>query len=396
MIKPNIVYGEYTVSSGMNTDAGIALIDGKVNHHTAMVLDVIYDHMYRMFNEIEGMNFIASSLTKLLANNDGKRHDYFTKLFTDKKIEFYNKVIKLGQYFLHCKKNDLSIPTDATTRNILLNGSPDIIENAFGPEFSIPYRSALETGESLEKPLQLLNDFNFERQFFMYILNNIFYGKYPQWNNFHLKIDLRSIFDDNERTIYVIKKWFEDNNNLKLTMTYPVTCFADIRKEDNYLPKKLFLKSIMMPLVNVKPITSECSKNMIIDLSLINKFMVFFAHDAKMCVGTYIPSSLYTLNSNAYFIGKSILNNTYYNKRKKAYTTKLNYTLSDMFEYLNLPEKDINNGNNSHRRKSIFKALKQLDDINIIKIDKMNSQRIVLKSVWNICDNVSLEDSFHE
>jgi hypothetical protein len=395
MIKPNIVYGKYTVSSGMNTDAGIGLIDGKVNHHTSMILDVIYDHMYRMFNELGGMNYVVSSLTKLLASNDGKRHDYFTKLLTDKKIDFYNKILKLGQYFMHCKNNDLEFRSDSETRDLLLNGCPDIIENAFGPEFSIPYRSALEAGDSLEGPLQLLNDFNFERQFFTYILSNIFYGKYPQWNNFHLKIDLRSVFDNNERTIYVLKKWFEENNNLKLNMTYPVTCFADIRNGEKYLPKKLFLKSVMMPLVGVKPISSECDKSMTVDLSLANKFMVYFAHDAKMCVRTYVPSSLYTLNNNAYFIGKSILNNTYYSKRQKAYTTKLNYTLGDMFEYLNLPEKDINNGNNSHRRKAIFKALRQLDDLDIIKIDKMNSQRIVLKSVWNIKFNEIPDDTFN-
>jgi len=386
MIKPNIVYGEYTVSNGVNTDAGIGLISGKVNHHTAMVLDIIYDHMYRMFNATDNTDFIESSLTHMLATNEGKRHDYLTKLITDKKLDFYTKVIKLGQYFEQCRKNDVSVPYDERKKDLLLNGSPEIIENAFGPEFSIPYNYSLEykceKEGTLDEPLTLLNEFKFERQFFMYLLNNIFYGKYPQWNTFQLKINLHRIFNKNERTVYVLKQWFEEANDLVINMTYPATCISEPPYKG--LPKKLFLKPYMMPLIKVKPIASECGKHMNINVSLINKFMVFFAHDAKMCIGSYMPSLLYTLNSNAYFIGKAILNNTYYSKTKKKYTNKLDYTLAEIFDFLNLPEKDTTNGNSSYRKKAIFKALRQLNDKNIIKIDKMTSDKIKLNYVWSI------------
>jgi hypothetical protein len=336
----------------------------------------------------------------MLCKNEGKRADYFIKLISDKKLEFYTNVMKIGKYFEQCQRDGISVPYDENLKSILHDGSQHVIENAFGPEFFIPYRAALQSNcpkdGTLDEPLKLLREFKFERQFFMYLLDNIFYGKYPQWNNYHLKIRLHSIFERKERTVYVLKKWFQDANELKINMTYPVTCFSD---QGRGVPKKPFVKSYMMPIVGVSPMISECDKAMVADVSLANKFMVFFAHDAKLCVGTYVPSSLYTLNSNAYFIGKAILNNNYYNKETKSYVNKMVYSISDMFDFLNLPEKDVNNGNNSHRRKSIFKALTQLDNMHIIKIDKLNSERVKLNYVWNIQDTLEdkyPEDSFNE
>ena len=398
MIKPNNIEGQYTVSGGRNTDAGVQVNDGKINHHTSMVLDIIYDNMYRMFNEIDEMNFIASSLTKLLASNDGKRQDYFKTLITDTKLDFYLKVLQIGSYYMNLKKDGISMPFTKDTRDFLLHGCPYIIENAFPPEFYIPYRAALESKcekeGNLNEPMDLLVSYEFEKKFFTHILEKIFYGKLPSYNGFKLNINLNSIFENNERSIYVLKKWFNDANSLKLAMTYPITCFSDSLKDSKYLPKKLFVKSYMLAIPNVSPIVSSFDKSkMEIDVSLANKFMAFFAHDAKMCVGTYVPSSLYTLNSNAYFIGKAILNTSYYNKKTRKYANKLNYKLRDMFKVLNLPEKDSNNGNNSHRRKAIFKALRQLDAKGIIKINKMNSERIQLNYVWNIANDNQLDDN---
>lgn len=397
IIKPNIVYGKYSISSGMNTDGGIGILNGKINHHTAMILDIIYDHLYRMFNVNDEMHFIESSLKSMLYNNDGKRYDYFKTLITDKKLDFYTRVLQIGKYFIDCQNSGTCVPYTKSNADFLLNDCPHVIENAFGPEFSIPYKAALESqcehDQTLDKALELLRDFKFERSFFKYLLNNIFYGKYPQWNNFHLKINLNSIFENNERTVYVIKDWLQKANDLKINMTYPVTCFSDQGKG---LPKKLFLKSYMMPIVNVSPIQSICDKNMIADISLSNKFMVFFAHDAKMCVVKYMPSALYSLNSNAYFLGKAILNNTYYSKYEKGYINKMNYSMGEMFEYLNLPEKDNINGNSSYRKKAIFKALKQLDDKNIIKISKITSDRIKLNYVWSIKDMPKEESCIDE
>jgi hypothetical protein len=92
------------------------------------------------------------------------------------------------------------------------------------------------------------------------------------------------------------------------------------------------------------------------------------------------------MNSNAFFIGKSILNHTYHSKRSKTYQNKMEYSINELFQYLNLSEKDINAGNSAHKRKAIFKALDQLEEKGIIKIDKMNTERIILKEVWTIAD----------
>lgn len=390
MIKPNNINGEFTMSGGSNMDIGVSVLQGKINHHFAMVIDIIYDHMYRLFNENREMNFIESSLRNLLTNG-AVRKDYTTKLITDTKLEFYKHVLKIGAYYTRCKKEETSVPYDEPTRDLLLNGCPHLLENGFPPDFYIPFRSLLasvcEKEGTLDRPLKLLDKFGFEQRFFEYLLYNIFYTKYPIFNGYKLIINLNGIFENGERTIYVLKKWFEDSNDLKLSMTYPVTSFSDDKS------KNLFWKSYMVPIPVVKPLTTGYNKQkMEIEISLKNKFMVYMANDARMCVGTYIPSSLYRLNSNAYFIGKGILNSTYYSKKLKGYTNKKRYSMGDMFEFVNLPEKDMNNRNDSYRRKAIFKALKQLDNTGIIKLDRMNEKEIILSDVWNISKTNCIEE----
>lgn len=388
MFKPNNMPGKFTTSSGVNNDAGVNVLNGKFNHHTAIVFDIIYDQIYRIFNQIEGVDYIASSLTRLLSANDGKRKNYFTKFLTDRKLDFLLKVGKL----LVTSKSVESIPFNNSMRDFLLNTAPDIIDNAFPLEFSLQYRSLLESkceqNGNFDKVINLFKTYNLEKHFFIYLLNNIFYGKLPSWDEstFPMKIKLDSIFDNDERSIYILKNWFKQSTNLKFSMTYPVTCFSHHFDESKYMPKKLTLQTYMDSLPGVTPIPQILydKSNMSIEISLANKFMAYFAHDAKLCVRTYVPSSLYKLNNNAFFIGKNILNNNFYNKTD-GYQNRKYYKIDELFNFLNLPVKDGNNNcNNSHRRKTILKSLDQLDSCSIIKINKLNSQRVELSDVWNI------------
>jgi hypothetical protein len=407
MLKPNNISGQYTKSIGMNSDAGISILNGKFNHHMAIVFDIIYDRMYRMFNQLDGMNYIAGSLTKLLSSNDGKRKKYFTKLLTERKLEFLEKIEKL---ILYSNKAE-HVPYNTNMKNYLLNSAPDIIDNAFPMDFSLSFRNLLETkcalDENFDEVLKLIKKQNFGDRFFIYLLRNIFYGKLPSIVNpgelFLLEIKLNSIFDNDERSIYVIKDWFQKAQELKFNMTYPVTCMSHCFDETKYIPKKLILQSYMMPLQQVNPITDVKFKksSMSIVLPLTNKFMAYFAHDAKLCVRTYVPSKLYEMNNNAFFIGKNLVNNNFYRK-KGGYQNRLNYRIDELFDFLNLPLRDTNQ-NNTHRRKAIFKALDQLEGNSIIGIDKMNSERIKLSKVWNLtnmpegtCKEVELDKSLME
>jgi hypothetical protein len=389
MLKPNNVNGEFTTSVGRNTDAGVRINNGHFNHQMAIVLDIIYDHMYRMFNEMENTSYIFSSLSTRLTHNDGLRKQYFTKLLTNKKLDFYNRVMGI----IKASENLSRVPFNRETRNYLLNTCPDLIDYGFPPEFALSYRSDLEMNcekrGSFDGVVQLLKENRFDQVFFQYLLQNIFYGKMPSWNGFSLDISLNSIFKDKERTIYVLKDWFEESNRLNFSMTYPVTCFSDHFSEDpKYVPKRLFLMPYMFPVSTVNPCRCKYDKaTSIVNVSLINKFMVFFAHDAKLCVKTYVPSSLYKLNSNAFFIGKNILNNIRHERKLKKYANRLNYTMDDFFRFLNLKTKNIGN-NTTHKKKAIIKALKQLDGASIIQIDKMSGDDIKLKKVWNIEDRI--------
>lgn len=390
MLKPNNKT-DYTISSGPNSDVGIQVLNGRINHHVATVFDIVYDHMYRMFNESNDSEYINSSLTKILASHDGMRHDFFTKLLSDKKLDFYRKVIDIGTYATSLGKDGV-VSFSKATRDFLLNECPHVIDYAFPADFSIPYRAELENNCEKEgnfnKVIKLLNLFKFEASFFKYILNGIFYGKLPSWNNYNLSIDLNNIFENGERTTYVLKNWFQEVNDLTLNISYPITCFSHHYEGDlKFLPKKLFLKTYIFALPNIKPFNIETGKSkMDISVSLLNKFMVFYAHDAKLCVRTYIPSELYSMSGNAFFIGKAILNNSYYSKTAGGYVNRKKYTLSEMFEYLNLPEKDDSSRNNIHRKKAIFRALDQLDASGIIKIGKTTSERILLDWVWSISE----------
>jgi hypothetical protein len=386
MFKPNSSNGEYTTSVGVNTDAGIRIRDGKFNHHMAIVFDIIYDHLYRMFNEVKGMNYIASSLTKLLSSNDGRRHKFFRKLLSDKKLNFYLRTMDI------CKSSEklTTIPYNSTTRDYLLNECPDFIDSAYPAEFSLQYRHALENqcekDGNFDYVINLFKEYSLEERFFKYILENIFYGKIPSWNNFSLNINLNSIFKNNERSPYIMKKWFKDANQLSFDMTYPVTCISDHFEDRSYLPRKLFLTSFMFAIPGVSPCLNKFDKsNMSINISLYNTFMTFFAHDAKLCVKTYIPSILYSAKSNAFFIGKGILNNTFYNKKSKAFKTKLNYTFNGLYKYLNLSNKD-NVRNSTYRKKAIYKALNQLHDLGVISVDRITAENVLLNDVWHISD----------
>jgi len=378
MFKPNM--------STDSTSAGIKITQGKFNHHTAMVFDIIYDNMYRMFNEVKGTTYITSSLTKLLSSNDGRRHKFFRKLLTDKKLNFFIKTLEI------CKTSEKlkSVPYNSETRDFLLNECPDFIDSAYPAEFSLQYRHALENtcekDKNFDFVINLIREFTLERTFFSYILNNIFYGKFPSWNNFALNIKLGSIFQNNERSPYVLKKWFEEANKLQFIMRYPITCISDHFDDTSYLPKKLFLTSFMFDIPAGFPIENEYDKSsMSVNVSIFNRFMTFYAHDAKLCVKTYIPSILYSTNSNSFFIGKGILNNTMYNKKAKEYKTKLNYNFDELFNFLNLSYKDSSR-NNNYRKKAIYKALNELHDLSVITIDKITAENVRLNAVWNISD----------
>jgi len=388
MFKPNNIKGQYTTSTGINNDAGISILNGKFNHHTAIVFDIIYDKMYRMFNQMEGMDYIAGSLTKQLSSNDGKRKTYFTKLLTDRKLDFYLKLRTLLNY----SKEVNTILYNKRTRDFLLNAAPDIVDNAFPLDLSLRYRHLLERqceiDGNFDSVINLFETFNLEKQFYRYLLTHIFYGKSPSYNeSFPLEINLNSIFDDKERSVYILKDWFNLASELTFNMTYPVTCMSHCFDETKFIPKKLILQSFMdsLPAIQPIPIVDYNKAQMNVTISLTNKFMVYFAHDAKLCVHTYVPSSLYKLNNTAFFIGKSILNNNFYSKGN-GYQNKLYYKIDELFNILNLPVKDANNSNNSHRKKSIFKALDQLNDSKIIKINNMTSERVKIDKVWSISD----------
>ena len=96
----------------------------------------------------------------------------------------------------------------------------------------------------------------------------------------------------------------------------------------------------------------------------------------------------YTVNmsSNSFFIGKGILNKNYYNKKEKIYKNKLIYTTTELFSMINLNSNDVTGRNTSHKRKSLNQALSRLDDEGIIKIDRVNSERLILSKVWNVED----------
>lgn len=391
MFKPNHTNGEFTRSIGVQNDAGMKIIGGKFNHQTAMIFDIIYDHMFRMFNQIEGQSYITGSLSKIFTNED-KKHTYFKNLLTDRKLEFYfevNRFMKFANNF------DGNIPFDKHIAEIL-NSNNDIIRKAFPLEFGIAYRQELENNGSLDKVFNLLKEYNFESRFFQYILTQTFYGKIPSWNNFSLDLNLKDIFVNDERTPYVLKNFFDNSKDLALSMSYPVTCFAD-HYEGTKIPKRIYTKQIMCALEHVLPFYGlKIDKSSIsVKISLRNKFMAFFAHDAKLCAKTFIPSNLYSMNSNAFFIGKQIINNWYYSSKKKCYKYKLYYSTSELFDILNLPKSDTN-GNSTHRKKAIIKALNQLNDCNIIQIEKLTSQGVVLKDVWKMDNNLIENDGMIE
>jgi hypothetical protein len=214
----------------------------------------------------------------------------------------------------------------------------------------------------------------------MYLLGVVFYGKNPYFNDYRLHIPLDSVFEDKERSVYLLKKWFFEAENLNLDLTYPSTCFTGDKPE--FLQKG----TTMFPLIDEYPFQDMGydKSNMMIFFSLRNHFMSLFAHDAKMCVHKFTPSRLYKMNSNEFFLGKNLLNNIYYDSKKKIYRNKSNYTMNNLLELLNLPVRDLNHGNNTHRRKAVHKALGRLSDNRLINIDKLNSERLVLNGVWNI------------
>ena len=387
MLKPNNTNGEFTKGKGIYSDAGIKILHGKFNHQTAMVFDIIYDHMFRMFNQLDGTSYINGSISKIL-KNEANKHSYFKDLLTDRKMQLYFEVRRFMSF---AEDFDGSIPYDRELAKKFHSLSPGVIDE-FPIEFGIFYRKELEnpTDGSFDKLFELLKKYNFEAMFFKYVLDKTFYGRMPSWNNYNLNLKLNSVFPSGERTVYVLKKFFEEAKSLAFSMTYPVTCFAD-HSDASRVPKKIYQKWVMcgFPILEPFGLLETDKSSMSVTLPLKNKFMVFYAHDAKMCIRTFVPSKLYTLNSNAFFIGKQILNSGYYNKKSRGIKYKLNYTMSEMFEFFNLPEKD-SNGNTAHRRKAIVKALKQLDGSNIIKIEKMNSEIVRLKEVWTINEEETL------
>ena len=307
MFKPNNVSGEFTKSTGAYADVGIRINDGKFNHQTAMVFDVIYDHLFRTFNQIEGTSFLSTSLSRII-KNDEKRYEYFRNLLTDRKMRFYDDIKKFLTY-----SKSLEIVPNSSVLIEMLSSHPEFIKNAFPFEFSVPFLQELEepTNGNLNKVVELLKTYDFEKTFFRYTLEQTFRGRIPQWNSYNVQINLNDVFKENERSIYVLKKFFEESKSLRVSLTYPVTCFFDVT-EGQYVPKNPRPMTVLHPIEDVHPFTKlECDKSsMKVTVSLSNKFMAFFAHDAKMCVKTIVPSKLYSLNSNEFFLGKHILNNS--------------------------------------------------------------------------------------
>lgn len=389
IFKPNYKSDKFTKTVGStNFDSAIQITNGKLNHHRAMIFDIIFDKMYRMFNQKENFNFIHSSISRLLSGNDPLRQHYFKKFLTDSKMDFFYKVKSLIN--LSIENPDMNIPYNQSIRNFLLNGASDIIDNAFPIEFVILYRNELEREcektNSFNKVISLLIEYQFEKNFYLYLLENIFDNKMSSWT-YQLDIKLSEIFLNDERSIYHLKSWFLESEFLELNMTYPITCFAD-PDSDKYVPKKLYLKNIMHPLESITPIQNVNfdKSSMTISFNLRNHFMAFLAHDARMCVGTFIPSYLYKLKSSAFFLGKNILNTSYYDRIEKKYKNKMKYNMNQLFNYLNLSDKDHSSNNSSHRRKMIYKSLQELADMTLIGIDKLTDKELVLNKVWNISD----------
>ena len=245
------------------------------------------------------------------------------------------------------------------------------------------------TNNNFDEFVKLIKFNNFEVAYFIDILKKIFYAKLPSFNDFNINIDLSQIFKNGERTPYVLKKFFEESKNLSLSMTYPVTCFADnFEKPSPTVPKQLFPKTYMFAIENVEPLLNlkTDKSSMEISISMKNKFMVFFAHDAKLCVRTYIPSKLYSMTTNSFFIGKHIFNSSYYSKKEKKYVNKLYYNMKEFLKVLNIKD-DNNTGNISHKKRSIVKSLNRLHDSKVININKLTSEGVKLSSVWTIQDN---------
>lgn len=390
IIKPNFNMGELNKNQDSYNDAAISILDGKINHQTAIVFDIIFDRMYRLFNENEDYEYIHSSLKKLLDRDISKKHFYFQKYITNLKMDFYYKV--KGLINLLTKNPGTILHYNDETLEFLLKAGSDIIDNAFPIEFSFIYKNLLrkisESKTSFNEVIILLNAFEFEKSFFLYLLKSIFNTRIPGWT-FRLDIKLDEIFENNERSIYNIKQWFIDAQSLKLNMIFPLTCFYNSLELYQTAPKQLFFRTISHPLFDTQPIqdVSYNKSASTISLNLRNNFMLFYSHDARMCSGTYIPSSLYKMNSNTFFIGKGIINHTYYNSKEKAYKNKLKYTMNEIYSMLNLTAKDLTGNNASHRRKAAFKSLEKLNEENIIDIDRLTSERVLLNSVWNIATN---------
>lgn len=376
MIKPNMSNSKFTMSTGQYTDAGMRLINGHLNHQQAMLFDVVYDRIYKLINEIPNSDdYVATSLKM-----DKDHKDENLKLLNKKKLDFFQKVNFLLK---HAKENG-SIPYNTVLRNDFLYAPKDIIDDAFPLEFGFSYRHELEFKAekrgNFDEIIQLFRNYDINKHFFAYLLTMVFYGKMPHFNNHTLHIPLDSVFEDKERSVYLLKKWFMEAKNLEFAMTYPATCFLGGKLESR------IKSTYMFPIERVKPFSDVHydKSNMEISFSLRNHFMALFSHDAKMCVHKFIPSRLYKMNSNEFFLGKNLLNNVYYHSRKKVYRSKSKYCMNELLGLLNLPVKDLNHGNNTHRRKAVHKALGRLNDNRIINIDKLNSDRLLLNSVWNI------------
>ena len=374
MIKPNMTPNEYTMSTGQYTDAGMKMINGHLNHQQSMLFDIVYDRIYRLLNEIPNSDDYVSTNLKV-----GKEHiDENLKLLNKKKLDFLQKV----KFLLKHAQEIESIPYNTLLRNEFLYAPKDLIDQAFPLDFSLTYRHDLEFNAekrgNFDAIIKLFRDYDINKQFFEYLLNTVFYGKMPYFNQQTLNIQLNSIFENKERSVYLLKKWFMEAKDLEFAMTYPATCFLGSKPETK--------STYMFPIERVKPFSNiqYDKSNMEISFSLRNHFMALFSHDAKMCVHKFIPSRLYKMNSNEFFLGKSLLNSVYYNSKKKVYRSKSKYSMDELLGLLNLPVKDLNHGNNTHRRKAVHKALGRLSENRIINIDKLNSERLLLNGVWNI------------
>lgn len=383
MLKPNNNPNEYTISVGQYTEPGILVKEGNINHHQAMIFDIVYDRIYRMLNEIPNSDdFFGGNLKYSKAYEEEN-----LKLLNKKKLDFLNKVVQL----LSIVRDGESLPYNSILKNDLLYAPKDIIDDAFPLIFGLTYRNDLEFKAqergNFNVIIDLLRKYDIKKYFFEYLLNVIFYGKSPNWDNNRLTINLNSIFDNKERSVYLIKQWFLESEELMFSMTYPITCFFG--KKPDYKSKGTY----MFPIQSAKPFNDikYAKSKMEISFSLRNHFMSLFAHDAKIGVHKFIPTKLYKMNSNEFFLGKNLLNNVYYNSRKKVYQSKLNYRMEEMFMMLNLPWRDLNNCNNTYRRKAIHKAIGRLHDNHIINISKLTSERLILNGVWNINGNKCIQ-----